>query len=744
MKRRHFNPAGWAGLIPNGLGEVKPHHYLEMAKTIWDNRDQLPFAWRILNDGVCDGCALGTTGLHDFTMTGVHLCTVRLNLLRLNTMPALDMRAMSDAPALKRMSARALRKLGRVPHPMIRRKGDAGFARVSWDEALDAIAARIRRTDPKRMAFFLTSRGVTNEVYYVAQKMARFLGTNNVDNSARVCHSPSTTAMKETLGVGASTCSYKDWLGSDLLIFIGSNVPNNQPVTTKYLYLAKQRGTKVAVINPYREPGMERYWVPSVLESAVFGTKITDAFFYVHTGGDIPFMNGVLKILIEKGRIDEPFIRNHCAGFDGMKEALANQRFEDLEKGAGAPRSEMERFADMYGAASTAIFIWSMGVTQHPFGVDTVKSILNLALIRGMIGRELCGVMPIRGHSGVQGGNEMGCAPLNFPGGVPLTAENAKRFSDLWGFDVPSENGYTTVEMIDAAHAGKIDLMHIAGGNFLETLPEPAWVEEALARIPFRIHQDIVLTPQMFADPSDEVILLPAATRYEQRGGGTETTTERYVPFSPEIPGRRIGEARSEWEIFMEIAERAHPERKSLIHFESAPAIREEIAKAVPFYDGIQRLEKKGDAFQWGGRLLCAGGAFKTPDGKGRFTAVEPPEASIPDGMFFLSTRRGKQFNSIVHADRDPLTGAARDDVLMSREDAEALGLRDGDAIILRSDAGEMRGRVKLAPIKPRNLQAHWPEANALVKRGVRDERCGIPDYNAYVRVAPAREGARA
>ncbi len=222
-----WRPSTWAGLIPNGLGHVKPNHYLEMAKVIWENRDQLPYAWRILNRGVCDGCALGTTGLKDFTLDGVHLCTVRLNLMRLNTMGPLDVSLLENVAQLAGKPAGDLRRLGRLPYPMVWRRGESGFRRVAWDEALNLVGQRIRTTAPERVAFYLTSRGVTNETYYVGQKVARFLGTNNVDNSSRICHAPSTVALKKTLGVGASTCSYKDWYGTDLLVFVGSDVPNN-------------------------------------------------------------------------------------------------------------------------------------------------------------------------------------------------------------------------------------------------------------------------------------------------------------------------------------------------------------------------------------------------------------------------------------------------------------------------------------------------------------------------------------
>jgi molybdopterin-dependent oxidoreductase alpha subunit len=737
-----WDKTSWAGLTPNGIGQIKPNHYVEMAKTIWRNRDELLFAWRILTRGVCDGCALGTTGIHDFTMEGVHLCMVRLDLMRLNTMPALDVKRLDDTVPLSKMTAAELRGLGRLPYPMIRRSGERGFERVPWDTAIQTVAKRVASTRPERLAFYVTSRGLTNETYYVAQKVARFLCTNNIDNSSRVCHAPSTVALKQALGVSASTCSYKDWIGSDLLVFFGSNTPNNQPVTMKYIYQAKKLGTRVAVINPYREPGLERYWIPSVTESALFGTRIADAFLQVHTGGDKAFLAGTIKHLIEQGWTDEHFIAEHTVGFEALKVALAAYSWDALEAESGAPRDEMLRFARMIGQARSAVFVWSMGITQHRDGVANVRAIVDLALARGFVGREKCGLMAIRGHSGVQGGAEVGAVPNQFPGGVAIDAEGAKRFSELWGFAVPSTRGLNAVEMIDAAHDGRIDVFYQVGGNFLETLPEPAYVREAVERIPFRIHQDIVLSPQMLVEPADTVVLLPAQTRYEQRGGGTETSTERRILFSPEIPGRRIGEALPEWEIPMLIAERARPELAHLIHFDGAEAIREEIAKAVPAYEGIQHLKDAGDQVQWGGERLCEDRgpdgesvtSFSVAGGRAKFSVIELSPVT-EDGKLRLSTRRGKQFNSMVHRARDPLTGASRDDLLISKLDAERLGLNGGDRVIVRSSVGKMRATVRIAAIAPGNVQAHWPEANVLIERGVADPECGIPDFNTTVEI---------
>src|SRR5436190_2478667 len=338
----------WVGWKPNGIGEQKPRHYGGIAKTIWENRRNLPWAMRILRKGVCDGCALGVAGFHDWTISGVHLCATRLDLLQVNTAAAMPDDALADVGTLARSNGRELRALGRLAHPMVRHAGEPGFTRVSWDHALDLIAARIRATTPDRFGLYLTARGITNEVYYVAQKAARAIGTNNVDNAARVCHAPSTTALKAAIGVAATTCSYRDVIDSDLIVLFGADVANGQPVFMKYLYLAKKRGAKIAVVNPLREPGLEYYWVPSSVESAMFGTKITDEFFPVHTGGDVAFVNGVLKQLLAAGGLDREFITEHTSGFSGVLEELERESMSDLEAASGSTRADMACFAQLY------------------------------------------------------------------------------------------------------------------------------------------------------------------------------------------------------------------------------------------------------------------------------------------------------------------------------------------------------------------------------------------------------------
>jgi molybdopterin-dependent oxidoreductase alpha subunit len=728
-----FNPKLWASRVPRHPGEQKPNHYLEMARVAWANRDQLPFAWRILTQGVCDGCALGTSGLQDWTLDGVHLCMVRLELMRLNTAPALDPGRLEDLSRLQGLDSKKLRALGRVPEPMVRREGERGFRVVSWDEAYEAAAAAIRRADPRRLAVYLTSRGILNEHYYAAQKAARAMGTSHVDNSARLCHAASTVAMKKTLGYGATTCSYADWIGTDLIVFFGSNTPNNQPVTMKYLYHARQKGAKVAVVNPYFEPGLKRYWVPSVPESAVFGTRFADEWFAVDTGGDLAFLNGAFKVLVAEDWIDHDFVSRHTTGFAEAKAAVLAQEWGRLERESGTSRAEMARFARLLREAQSGILVWSMGLTQHAHGVPTIQALINVGLARGWVGREKVGLMPIRGHSGVQGGAEVGCAPA-------LDEPQRARFEQAWGFALPDFPGLTASEMVDAAYRGGLDVFWMVGGNFVETVPDPVAAAQALSRVPTRIHQDVVLSSAMLLPPREVVVIFPATTRYESPGGGTETSTERRIIFSPEVHGRRVGSAKPEWEVFGEVAARVRPERAAAVRFASSQEIREEIARTVPLYAGIDALRERGDQRQWGGERLFADGRFATPDGKAHFSIVEPPARRPPAGSFYISTRRGKQFNSMVQHDRDPLTGARREDVLIAPEDAARLGLCEGDSLRLTSRAGTYRGRARLCAIKPGNLEVHWPEGNVLLSREEVDLMSHEPDYNAVVTVE--KEGA--
>lgn len=730
---------GWLRvLVPFGLlWRDKPRHYREILKVAWENRGRWAYALRILRHGVCDGCSLGPRGLRDDVVPGIHLCLSRLKLLRLNTMGPIADEWLRDIGALSRLGNEQLHALGRVPYPLIRRRGEKGFSKLSWDEALALIAARWRAASPDDVGVFLTSRGLTNETYYVAQKLARIAATPHVDTCARLCHAASTVGLKETLGFAAPTLSLNDWVGTDLLFIVGSNLPNNQPVSTKYLYHARKAGTRVIVVNPFREPALERYWIPSVPGSAVFGSRLADEFHLVRPGGDIAFFMGVLKALDAIGGWDERFVAERTTGAEELRAELRRTSFEEIVSDSGIAQRELERIATLYAQAKSAVIVYSMGLTQYEFGVDNVKMVVNFALARGMIGRKNCGIMPIRGHSGVQGSAECGADPDKLPGGAALDASNIERFEAAWQHPIPKLPGLRAAELLDRSGERGLDVLYLIGGNHLETMPDRAHARRALERVKLRVHQDIVLNTSTLLEAEEAVLVLPAQTRYEQKSGGTSTSTERRIRFTPEIAGPRIAQAKAEWEIPALIGQRLRPQRRDLFDYANTQAIRDEMATLMPLYRGVERLTQEGDSVQWGGAQLGAE-RFPTADGKAHFSRVSIPRIDVPVDHFLLTSRRGRQFNSMTYGKRDPLLGgASRKAVLVDARDIEELGLREGDAVRVVAEHGEMRATLTSGPCRRGHVQAYWPECNVLVGRRY-DKVSGEPDYNTVVRIERA------
>ncbi|MFS0861238.1 FdhF/YdeP family oxidoreductase [Fredinandcohnia sp. 179-A 10B2 NHS] len=744
-------PKHWVSPIPFGLGKVKPKHIRDTMKIAWENKDNIGYASRILTQGVCDGCALGVSGLYDQTLKGPHMCTTRLNVLRLSTMPAIKEDILhADIDELRKYDSTELRKLGRIPYPMIRRKGERKFSRISWDEAMDMIAEKMKKLNPRQYAFYLTSRGITNESYYVAAKVARFLGANNIDNASRICHSPSKTALKRSIGVGASTANYQDWFGADVLLFWGSVASNASPVSTKYMLEAKKRGTKIIVVNPYKEPALDKYWIPSNMESALFGTKLADDFYQVNIGGDIAFMHGIMKHWFEMEKqqrgsaINHKFVQEHVNGYEDLKKYVNSQTWDEIVKSAGISKERIIELAELLAASKNAVYAWALGLTMHSFATDNISQVANLALLRGHLGRKNNGLMPFRGHSSVQGSGEMGADPFVLPGGG-FDEKTVERIEKVWGFEVPKWQGDicgVTLEniVLPEDNERKIKLYYMSGGNFLETMPDPNFIEKALSELEIRVHQDIILNTSTLVDAKEAVIVLPAKTRYEQDGGGTSTSTERMVYYSPEIEGNKnlIEEARSEWKIYIDLAKRVKPETAHLVDFKSGQEIRDEIAKANPDYDGIQHLKKKGDVFQWGGAWLCEDGICPTPDGRGNLIGVEIPDLQKKDEQFILTTRRGKQFNSMIYKEVDPFNAAERNDVLINPDDARELRISEGENIVVYNGFGVFQGKAKFADIARKNLGVHFPEGNFLLPRGRYEKFAGIPDYNITVNVEKA------
>ena len=628
MLNTKTNDAWLARLVPFGMTNRSHHRrYHELLTAVWENKRDIPYAWNILTRGVCDGCSLGSYGLRDTVLGGLHLCKARLKSLRLNTMGPLKPSAVQNVARLQPLSEKKLRSLGRLSCPMIRRKNDRGFSPITWGEAFEIICNAIHDTAPHELGFCAASRGITNEVYYVFQKLARALGTNNIDLCSRPHHAAGVSGLRATLGTGASTCSLSDLIDTDLVVILESDLAGQQAATTKYLDYARKRGTRIVVVNPTREPELPESSFASEPQAPGLGAKTIDGFFNVRPKGQLAFINGVLKALIGWRRVDHEFIARHTRAFDAMVSALQQQSWELLEHRSGATRQDMERLANLYGHVSSAVFVYSAALTEHECGADNVKAVVNLALARGMIGREKCGILPIRESSGDQGGSDCGAEPDHFPGGFPVNYESARRFSNLWRHPVSSTPGLGLSQIIEAAHRGRVKFLYSIGGDFLEAYRDRHWVAEALSRVRLRIHQDIVLNTSALLQGAEAVLLLPAQTGYEQKGGGTSTSTERKILFTPELTGHRIGESLPGWQIPAVIGRRSMSNGDLLFPFTDAQGIREEMVRVMPIYQGIEKLQKEGDYLQWGGPHLFKGGNFRgMPDERALFSALEPPE----------------------------------------------------------------------------------------------------------------------
>jgi molybdopterin-dependent oxidoreductase alpha subunit len=650
-------------------------------------------------------------------------------------MAALDPSVLSDISALRRLNNSELQALGRIPYPFLYQKGDKGFKRISWEEAITLAGKQLSQTPGARQSWFATSRGITNETYYAFTKAARLAGTHNIDLCARLCHQASVAGLKSTIGVGAPTVSLKDLIGTDLLVLWGTDIANNQPVSMKYLAHAKEQGTRIVVINPVREKGLEAYWIPSMPLSALFGTKLADDQVSVKIGGDLALINGILKALIESDRLNHAFIREHTVGFEALEAMVRGLKWEELCTVSGVSQKEILWLAELFSRARTAISIWSMGITQHSFGTENVQGICNLHLCLGLIGQEKSGLVPIRGHSGVQGGAECGVGPTILPGGVPCNAEQRARFEQFWGHRLSETPGLSTLSMVSAMLRGEIDFLYNLGGNLHAVLPDPEGLKTAYSKVNLRIHQDIVFNTSTVLEPGETILVLPAQTRYEQKGGGTSTSTERRIRFSPEIPKHPVmGESRPEYEIPCQLVSAAFPEKAAALSYSGSAAIREEIAQCMPMYSGIETLKAAGDSVQWGGPILCKDGIFTNmPDQKARFTPVAPKKIEIPEGHLYLTTRRGKQFNSIILHEKDRLHGgSSRMDVFISAAEAAKRGIKEGDKARIGNQLGQFIGVMRLMDIQEGAVQAYWPECNVVIPTRC-DPLSEEPDYHAVV-----------
>ncbi|WP_417766320.1 FdhF/YdeP family oxidoreductase [Spongiibacter tropicus] len=624
------------------------------------------------------------------------------------------------------LSARELETLGRLGKPVYKPAGEDRYRVVEWEWALSRAAEGLKAVSPNR-SFFYSSGRSSNEAGFLLQLMARLYGTNNISNCSYYCHQATGEALGNTIGTGTATVELDDVAHCDLFFLIGANPASNHPRLLHKLIALRRRGGAVVVINPLREAGLVQFAAPKMLSSMMKGgDEVASIYLQPKTGSDIALFTAITKAILERGGEATAFIRAHCEGFDRLQEHVLAQSWEPLLDACGVPKSQIDQVAELYIGSENAIFAWGMGMTHHRHGVDNIEWISNLALLRGMIGKANAGLLPLRGHSNVQGIGTIGVKPV-------LSEEVFARIEASYGVTLPTEKGMHTLESLEKAHDGGIDAALIMGGNLYEATPDSRWAAEALDRIGLKIFLTTTLNRgHVTGVDRGESLILPVCARDEEPEPTTQESMFNYVRYS-EGGIQRIASVRSEVAILADIAAQLLPDcGLNFAEFKRHQKVRQAIAELVPGMEELADIDVARQEFMVRGRIKHTPD-FNTHDGKARFVVpagVKDDKSSRP---FTLMTLRSEgQFNSIIYEEADSYRDVQhRWTVLLNQQDALELGVAEGDVVDIVSDFGQMSAvEVKLFNLPRSCIAAYYPEANVLSSR-LTDPRSHTPQFKS-------------
>jgi formate dehydrogenase alpha subunit len=609
----------------------------------------------------------------------------------------------------------------RLQQPLVRKDGQLQPA--SWDEALDFAAARLteikKRHKPDSIAILASSK-CTNEDNYLMQKFARAaIGTNNIDNCARLCHSPTVVGLAAAFGSGAMTNSIEDIGEAEAFLVIGSNTTEAHPVLAlRIIRAVKEKGAKLLVLEPRR--------IPLV--------KYADIWLAQKPGTDVALINGLLNVIIEEDLIDKEFIKNKTEGFAAVAKAVQKYTPEYVEKITGVPAEDIRQAARVYGQAASATIIYAMGITQHTTGVDNVKSLANLAMITGNVGRPGSGVNALRGQNNVQGACDVGALPDMFPGYQPMKDDGTRMlFEAIWNQKLSQKTGLAATEMFDAAATGDIKAMYIMGENPVLSEPDVAHTRLALKNLEFLVVQDIFLTET--AEYAD--VVLPGCSFAEK--DGTYTNTERRVQHARRARRPR-GESRPDWVIIADLSSRlGYP----MLYTKTSDVFKE-LASVTPQYRGMsfKRIETCGihwpcpTPYHIGTPILHREGFVR---GKGKFHAVEfkePAEKTDKKYPLILTTGRYlSQFHTGTMTRKiGGLNQIAPEALLdINPVDAKTYGIKNGKPAVISTRRGSITAKARVTDtVRPGviYLPFHYVEAaaNALTNPAF-DPVAKIPEF---------------
>ncbi len=505
---------------------------------------------------------------------------------------------------------------------------------------------------------------------------------------------------------------------AEALFIIGSNTTETHPVIGYRVKMARKKGAALIVADP----------------RAIELAEYADVFLQLLPGTNEALLNGMLNVIIEEGLVDENFINERTEGFDQVKAAIQKYTPEKVQEITGVPADDIRRAARLYAGAESAAILYTMGITQFTKGTNSVLAIANLAMATGNLGKEFSGVNPLRGQNNVQGACDMGALPVVYTGYQRVDNEEVRaKFSKAWGVDLNPTPGLTVTEISDAALEGKVKFLYIMGENPALSDPHLNHLMEALEKTEFLVVQDIFLTET--AAKAD--VVLPAAAFAEKEG--TFVNTERRV----QMLGRAVdppGEAKADWLILQELAGKLGISW----NYSSAEDIFEEIASLTPSYAGIsyRRLQEEG-GLQWpcpapdhpGTKFLHQGQFVK---GKGLFTPVEYADpAEKADGEYPLLLTTGRNlyhYHTGSMTRRSEAIAEFKDEerIQVSVEDAEKMGIKDGDTVKVSSRRGELQVKAQVTEIVPPGvvfMTFHYSEAAVnLLTNNALDPVAKIPE----------------
>lgn len=687
----------------------------------------------------CKTCAVGMGGQRGGMVNEsghrLEVCKKSLQAMAADMQGAIsdDFWSTYSIQQLRAFTPRQLETCGRLARPVMAKRGEGYYQPIEWSEAIDRITARLQQLSADETFWYFSGRS-SNEAGFLLQLFARLYGTNNVNNCSYYCHQASGVGLTSVTGSGTATIVLEDLAAADLVFVIGGNPPSNHPRLMTELMRVRRRGGQVIVVNPAIETGLVNFKIPSDVRSLLFGSPIASLYVQPHIGGDLAFLYGVMKGVLERGAAGEEFLAQHCEGWSELRSKLQTVSWEEITSKSGVSRTQIDQVVGLYAKSQRTIFSWTMGITHHAHGVQNVQAIAALALMRGMVGQPGAGLAPIRGHSNVQGIGSVGVTPK-------LKDAIFDRLQSEFGVQLPTTAGLDTLGCMEDSHAGRLKFGFCLGGNLYGSNPDSQFAEEALAKLKTLIFMSTTLNTGHAHGLAEETIILPVLARDEEAEPTTQESMFNFVRMSDGGP-RRLPGPRSEVEVIADIAASVMPDNSPIDWNELRHTrnIRQMIAKVVPGWSALGKIDETRQEFQIEGRTFHAP-KFATPDGKAQlFThdLVEPlggAEMPAREGLRLMTVRSEGQFNTVVYEEHDLYRGQDRRDVILIHpDDLRALDVTDSQQVTVSSETGEMRSVIARSYewVRTGSAIMYYPEANVLVPRST-DPQSRTPAFKGVV-----------